>query len=130
MAFEHERIHLETSSVLIGELPLDLVKKPEDWPDYFREIDFLEQKAQPDINYKENQFTRVGSSSVQLGKPNAWPTFGWDNEYGVDQREVESFEATKFLISNGEFFQFVEAGGYENSKYWSEKVGAGENLGM
>lgn len=121
MAFEHERIHLETSSVLIRELPLDLVKKPEDWPDYFKEIVFSEQKAQPDINHKKNQFTRVGPSSVHLGKPNAWPTFGWDNEYGVDQREVESFEATKFLISNGEFFQFVEAGGYENNKYWSEK---------
>ena len=53
----------------------------------------------------------------------------WDNRIRSTS-EVESFEATKFLISNGEFFQFVEAGGYENSKYWSEKVGAGENLGM
>ena len=35
MAFEHERIHLETSSVLIRELPLELVQEPESWPDYF-----------------------------------------------------------------------------------------------
>ena len=28
MAFEHERIHLETSSVLIRELPLRLVREP------------------------------------------------------------------------------------------------------
>ena len=35
MAFEHERIHLETSSVLIRELPHELVRKPKDWPKHF-----------------------------------------------------------------------------------------------
>ena len=34
MGFEHERIHIETSSVLIRELPLTSVRKPEYWPDY------------------------------------------------------------------------------------------------
>ncbi|MBN9698699.1 MAG: DinB family protein, partial [Zoogloea sp.] len=32
MGFEHERIHLETSSVLIRELPVDLVRRPAAWP--------------------------------------------------------------------------------------------------
>lgn len=32
MAFEHERIHLETSSVLFRETPLHLVQPPEAWP--------------------------------------------------------------------------------------------------
>jgi DNA repair protein RadC len=32
LGFEHERIHLETSSVLIRELPLKLVRQPEAWP--------------------------------------------------------------------------------------------------
>ena len=32
MGFEHERIHLETSSVLIRELPLALVQRPAEWP--------------------------------------------------------------------------------------------------
>ncbi|HRF43836.1 MAG TPA: DinB family protein, partial [Candidatus Competibacteraceae bacterium] len=32
MGFEHERIHLETSSVLIRELPLNLVQRPAEWP--------------------------------------------------------------------------------------------------
>lgn len=34
MAIEHERIHIETSSVLIRELPLRLVRKPDAWPAY------------------------------------------------------------------------------------------------
>ena len=31
MGMEHERIHLETSSVLIRQLPVDMVAKPEGW---------------------------------------------------------------------------------------------------
>jgi hypothetical protein len=31
MGMEHERIHLETSSVLIRQLPVDMVIKPDDW---------------------------------------------------------------------------------------------------
>ena len=121
MAFEHERIHLETSSVLIRELPHELVRKPKDWPEYFKEIDNFTREAKLGVHYEKNLFIQVGSSSVELGKPNDWPTFGWDNEYGLDQRETEPFEATKFLISNGEFFQFVKAGGYENRTYWSQQ---------
>ena len=32
MSFEHERIHLETSSVLIRELPVELLAPPPEWP--------------------------------------------------------------------------------------------------
>lgn len=35
MGFEHERIHIETSSVLIQEMPVHLLKKPLFWPSYF-----------------------------------------------------------------------------------------------
>ena len=31
MGFEHERIHLETSSVLIRQLPVHMVSKPPSW---------------------------------------------------------------------------------------------------
>ena len=31
MGMEHERIHLETSSVLIRQLPVDMLTKPEGW---------------------------------------------------------------------------------------------------
>lgn len=31
MGLEHERVHFETSSVLIRQMPLELVRKPEGW---------------------------------------------------------------------------------------------------
>ena len=120
MAFEHERIHLETSSVLIRELPVELVAKPKNWPKHFKEISNSQVEPLRGFNFPQNQYIEVEPTSVALGKPKDWPTFGWDNEYGTDERKVESFSATKFLISNGEFFQFVKSGGYENSNYWSE----------
>jgi formylglycine-generating enzyme required for sulfatase activity len=51
---------------------------------------------------------------VKLGKDRSVPTFGWDNEYGSVKIDVESFSATKYLISNGEYLEFMNKGEYEN----------------
>ncbi len=56
-----------------------------------------------------------------LGKPQNHRFYGWDNEYGNVKEQVPSFETSKFLISNGEFLEFVESGGYQNHKYWTEE---------
>ena len=32
--------------------------------------------------------------------------------------EVHDFKASKYMISNGEFWQFVADGGYRTQKYW------------
>ena len=120
MCFEHERIHLETSSVLIRELPLEYVRQPDSWPEWLTAPTEQNYDPKQGEHYPNNEMLEVDATRVVLGKPNAWPTFGWDNEYGKDQREVSSFKASKYLISNGEFFQFVQAGGYEQRRYWSE----------
>jgi formylglycine-generating enzyme required for sulfatase activity/SAM-dependent methyltransferase len=57
---------------------------------------------------------------VELGKPHDFPSFGWDNEYGTRTVEVEGFQATKNLITNGEFLEFVKAGGYNDKNCWTE----------
>ncbi len=120
MGFEHERIHLETSSVLIRELPLEYVKEPDVWPDWLTAPAAQNYEPVEGADYPTNELLEVAPTCVSLGKPHGWPTFGWDNEYGQDQREVNSFQASKFLISNGEYFRFVKAGGYEQRRYWSE----------
>ena len=120
MGFEHERIHLETSSVLIRELPLEYVKEPDVWPDWLTTPATQNYEPVEGADYPTNELLEVAPTRVSLGKPHGWPTFGWDNEYGQDQREVNSFQASKFLISNGEYFRFVKAGGYEQRRYWSE----------
>jgi len=122
MGFEHERIHLETSSVLIRELPLAQVQRPAQWP-------LLHPSAPCDAparfppsegeDYLARELIDVGGGRFDLGKPLDWPSYGWDNEYGRRSVEVQPFRAGRRLVSNGEFHAFVVAGGYRERRYWS-----------
>lgn len=111
MGFEHERIHLETSSVLIRELPLEYVRVPDAWP----------RIATTTGQTKPAELIATAACEVSLGKPSDFPSFGWDNEYGSEQRTVRAFEASDTLISNGEFLEFVKVGGYGDERYWSRE---------
>ncbi|GAX79951.1 hypothetical protein CEUSTIGMA_g7390.t1 [Chlamydomonas eustigma] len=121
MGFEHERIHLETSSVLIRELPLSSVRKPEFWPDYHPSTVHPSTILPTEgIDYPANdELVAVGGETVVLGKPMDYPSFGWDNEYGSKVVDVTSFRASRFKVTNGEFLRFVRARGYSTPKYWS-----------
>lgn len=124
MCFEHERIHLETSSVLMRELPLKYLRPPQQWPSLPLSKNPAERSARPvaGLHYPAvNPMIDVAAQDVTVGKPKVWPTFGWDNEYGSDTRAVKSFRASKNLISNGEFYEFVSSGAYLDEQYWSEK---------
>lgn len=108
MCIEHERIHLETSSVLIRQQNLEWVTPHPAW----RPIeDFGPAPA--------NVLRPVEGGQVVVGKDLDSPTYGWDNEYGEHRAEVPGFEASRYLVSNREFSEFVEAGGYQNPEYWS-----------
>lgn len=109
MGFEHERIHLETSSVLIRELPLSLLGRPEQFP----------ANAFSQGTKSEPEFRAVPAGAVRIGKSASVPTFGWDNEYGERLLTVPSFEASRSLVSNFQFWQFVADGGYQNESFWS-----------
>jgi len=110
MGVEHERIHLETSSVLIRQLPLEMVKPDPAWP------------LCPDSGpAPQNAFLPVPGGQVSLGKERNHHLYGWDNEYGKLEREILPFKASQFLVSNGEFLEFVASGGYDTEKWWTEE---------
>ncbi len=110
MGIEHERIHLETSSVIIRQMRLDWVQPQADWPRHM--IDH------PTVN---NQLIHVDGGTVNQGRSLPSNTYGWDNEYGIQTTKVEAFKASQFLVSNHEFLQFVEDGGYQDKKWWGEE---------
>jgi len=109
LGFEHERIHLETSSVLVRELPVEWVRRPQHWP----------QDAPREGRASEPKWIESQGGSVVIGKEREAPSYGWDNEYGQDQREVQSFAIGQSLISNAEFHAFVVAGGYRDESLWT-----------
>ncbi|GFO67606.1 SAM-dependent methyltransferase [Geomonas limicola] len=110
MGIEHERIHLETSSVLIRQLPLDQVRPMELWS-------ICKDAGEP----PQNELVYVPGGKVVLGKDASHPLYGWDNEYGSHEAEVAGFAASKYLVSNREFLAFVEDGGYREEKWWTEE---------
>ncbi len=111
MGIEHERIHLETSSVLIRQHALKYVRPAAGW----------EPQADAGAAAPHNETVRVPGGTVQVGKAFTDPQYGWDNEYGTHTAEIESFQASRYLVSNQEFLAFVEAGGYRNHRDWTEE---------
>jgi len=110
MGIEHQRIHLETSSVIIRRLPLEQVKTLPGW-------DLCpERGAAP-----ENSLLPVAGGKVVLGKSRDDRLYGWDNEFGRHQFTVEDFKASQYLTSNREYRDFVEAGGYRKSEFWTDE---------
>jgi 5-histidylcysteine sulfoxide synthase/putative 4-mercaptohistidine N1-methyltranferase len=111
MGIEHERIHLETSSVLIRQLDLSLVKPSP----LFEPCPYRGDAP------NENRLLPVQPGLVAISHYDPAQYYGWDNEYGEHQAEVAGFKASEFLVSNAEFLAFVEAGGYETATYWDEE---------
>lgn len=48
-------------------------------------------------------------------------SFAFDNELGRHRVFLEAFEISSSLVTNGEYLEFMEAGGYENPKYWHDE---------
>ena len=110
MGIEHQRIHIETSSVLIRQLPIHLVK-----PNPLFKICGDRGRA------PENELLKVKSGKVSIGKGKDNALYGWDNEFGKYNSKIKSFYASKFLVSNEEFKAFVDDDGYTTEKWWTEE---------
>lgn len=114
MGIEHERIHLETSSVLIRQHQLKYVRPHPAWEPC------RTAGAAPD-----NELVAVPASDVRLGRDIDDPVvYGWDNEFGRHAAAVAPFRASRHLVSNREFLAFVEAGGYADDSLWQEEGAA------
>ncbi|CEG45691.1 Formylglycine-generating sulphatase enzyme domain [Plasmopara halstedii] len=123
MALEHERIHHETTSMLILEHPVEFFKSTPLLPDYHKSLHDVKKRVtmQPvaGVDYPINDFVELPAAKVRIGKPRDFPSFGWDNEYGHCEVNVPACRANKFLVSNGEYSEFVREGGYMEPLYWS-----------
>jgi 5-histidylcysteine sulfoxide synthase/putative 4-mercaptohistidine N1-methyltranferase len=110
MGFEHERIHIETSAVLMRELPLSLVRKPEAWP----------QSAPSQSGEWNSHLIPLSAATVEIGKPYDEHSFGWDNEYGSRKIQLgQKIEVRAQLVSNAEYLNFVADSGYQKEEFWT-----------
>ena len=111
MGIEHERIHLETSSVLIRQHALRYVRPHPAWA-----ACPISGEAPP------NALVKVPGGRIVLGKGDSdAPHYGWDNEYGRHVATLAPFAASRHLVSNAEFLAFVAGGGYADDSCWDEE---------
>ena len=110
MGIEHENIHIETSSVLLRELDIKFLKSEE----------IFTYKNEALTTYPKNELLEVKGWTITLQKNRENPVFyGWDNEFSFHKAIIKDFQASKYLVSNGEFLEFVKEGGYNKPEFFS-----------
>lgn len=113
MGQEHEKIHFETSACIISQIPIDMMagQGKFELPHYPIKTD---QKA------PENYMVTIKGKELNLGKKLDDKLWGWDNEYGHEKWSIKTFEASAMMVSNSEFMEFIQDGGYSKEQYWSK----------
>ncbi|MGD9625268.1 MAG: 5-histidylcysteine sulfoxide synthase [Arcobacter sp.] len=112
MGIEHENIHIETSSVLLRELDVK----------YLIEDEIFEYSNEFSKEYPKNELLDVKGADVILQKDRNNPVFyGWDNEFSYHKTFIKDFQASKYLVSNGEFLEFVKESGYNKPEFFSSE---------
>ena len=112
MGIEHENIHIETSSVLLRELDIKFLKEDEIFT-------YVNEGSE---TYPKNELINVKGSTVLLEKDRSNPIYyGWDNEFSFHKAEIKDFQASKYLVSNGEFLEFVKEGGYNHPDFFTDE---------
>jgi ergothioneine biosynthesis protein EgtB len=108
LAIEHRWMHVETMAYVLHALPYDR-KAPRPSA---REV------SAPPV---ERRLIDIPAGSATLGlKRGDRATLGWDNEYELHTVEVPAFAIESHNVTNGDFLEFVRAGGYRERSLWSE----------
>lgn len=115
LGIEHERIHLETSAVIMRRVPLQLIRPIEGFIECPSKVEDLHKIP---INQMVTVPAWKGVWERSLEKP---MTYGWDNQFGVKQFNVKEYKASQMLVSNGQYLEFIKDGGYENPEWWTQE---------
>ena len=106
LAMEHERIHFDTSSVLIAELPVNLVAFPKFTPHYHPAVKEANTSLSSvklyaptkGVDYPINTMIPVCRQTVHIGKPQHFPSFGWFVDFEFKFTSLERCRVTFLLL--------------------------------
>lgn len=96
MAIEHRHMHAETFAYLLHSVPYAHKRGPAD-------------RYETSCPAPANPMLDIDPGIALLGQMQ--PQFGWDNEFRAHPVFVPAFRISKFKVSNGEYLDFVRAGG-------------------
>jgi len=113
-ALEHEAMHQETLLYMWHRLPYEQkrgapgsgVRDPGSGKRSGRTID---------------ERARIPAGIATLGADRRQITFGWDNEFDEHRVDVPAFDIDVHNVTNAQFLEFVEAGGYRDRSLWPDE---------
>ena len=108
VAIEHRLMHAETLAYMLHQLPFDRKVQKEHRPE------LVVRPVTPRMIE-----IPAGTATLGLDRCNT-NLFGWDNEYEEHTIAVPAFSIDQYEVTNREYLQFMNAGGYENQSLWSE----------
>jgi ergothioneine biosynthesis protein EgtB len=112
LVIEHEVMHHETLLYMMQQLPLALKRRPPQLPPHRLGAGAAARTI------------AVPGGAVTLGADFERVDFGWDNEFPELEVEVGGFDVDRVPVRNGEYQEFVEAGGYRNPELWDAEAWA------
>ncbi len=107
VAIEHRLMHAETLAYMLHRLPYNQKFAQTATP----------QSKLPTI---QPSLIEIPAGSATLGLSRSDPAFGWDNEYERQTVDVPAFAIDRHKVTNREFLQFMEDGGYERRELWRD----------
>lgn len=112
VAIEHRLMHAETLAYMLHQMPFDQkgsetqVPVPPSGPMRTGMVEMPAGRATLGI-------PRDNSASFGPG------SFGWDNEYDENTVDVPAFVIDRHKVTNAQFLEFIEAGGYQDRSLWA-----------
>jgi gamma-glutamyl hercynylcysteine S-oxide synthase len=114
VAIEHRLMHAETLAYMLHQLPLaQKIAR--------RGAAARAQHAGRAVTLDTGSMVGVPAGSTLLGMTREGGQFGWDNEFGELRVEVPAFEIDRYMVTNGVYRRFIEAGGYRERAWWTDK---------
>jgi ergothioneine biosynthesis protein EgtB len=108
VVLEHELMHHETLLYMFHELAYERKRPPVGAP------------AAVQGGAPAGDAIEIPRGTVTLGASFESLPFGWDNEFPEERVETAAFRLARYPVTQGDYLEFVEAGGYGERRYWSD----------
>ena len=114
LGFNHEQQHQE---LLMTDIKYILGNNPL-FPPYISSLDKRRNNFQSSENFQsnENDFIKIEKGIYEIGYDG--DGFCFDNELSRHPVYLVDYSISKNLVTNGEFLEFINAGGYSDFNYW------------
>ncbi len=107
VAIEHRLMHAETLAYMLHQLPFERkIAKP-------RRPELVVPSVEP-------KMIEIPAGVATLGISRADAVFGWDNEFEAHAVDVSAFSIDQYKITNGQYLEFMAAGGYDDRALWKD----------